>query len=903
MSSNRTYNIWRATDTMYAAIHNDMLATQKERLIEKAELRPWVKSCLVFQENFSKNISNNKHIQNVMCCIQVMIAILAAISITWSASVDLALFGLVGLMHKCAVAGVMCMSMYSCLLTSLQNITFGIQGAGWIRTQKLRLVEIKLFRSPFMPDPTLGKTQAVKEYLNYYALEKIALKKIYNATAYGQNIDEQWFNKNAMPIELRARMALTMHARISANSHENQRRVSRLLTAEYDHLLSLVDPGNCFDKVSDSGLTSFINQVYVISKNKEISEEQIKQLFTEEQLSGEKHFVKMIALQSMLRVAYFAQAHANQIDVQLISDGNHEWHQLTYSQREEKKKLAFRWALVRHLHRQKRKVTNAIIGHYVFMKLVVPAFCFFTALMPGGFSILSLSPVTKIVSMIGKGWESILCVCFWFTGVVNYLASTRKDVEKICAKLCAFVSQYIIHLTNRSSVSILPVKRSFISSNLMLRFIIAISMAAASCAFTIMNIQKLLHNPAIVGAETILGFLFRDVSPWLQPLFMPLSIVLSVISAVLSYIYVAKYYSLDRIPTPKHKSGYETFHLRVAYIIKHNFNFKKYPMSKIAKLFGSVIAIFQSIVFLVSALDVMSFTVASLLMPSVFLICSARNRKDIEAGFDLYNQWYHKLDINFFARFYTWFDEKLKAKKDLKVHVEPASTQTSSREKVDKMFTNGANESDCQAESAKIPQTNNDPIRTPPRAQDDATGSTSSPVSVAAKAVETDQTVGSNFQTQEDKSQSPGRASCTGTPSSISSGVTDGSQSPRSNSSDDECGNQRLKDSIEGREVVSMCNSSKNRRKSDSAASPQSAIRAADIRPKSCSPSLFPFIPGEVREIEESLEGKDPKSLNVFRQNGYVGVTAIFSEEGRSRSVLGLQATPKGRHYKGWPAE
>jgi len=899
--SGYTYNIWRATDTIYAAIHKDTLATQKERLIEEAELRPWVKSYLSFQSNLLKNITNNRYIQNFMCCIQVMIAVLAAISITWSASVNLALFGFVGLMHKSAVICVMFMSMYSCILTSLQNMFFGLQGVGLIRAQKLRLVEIKLFRSPFMPDPMLGKTQAVKEYLNYYALEKIALKKIYNATAYDQNIDKQWFNKTVMPIELRARMVLTMHARFSLDSHDNQRRVSRLLTAEYNHLLSLIDPDNFFDKESDAKLSDFVEQVYLISKNKEISEEQLKQLFTQEELSAEQHFAKMIALQSLLRVAYFARAHADQIDIQLTQDDHHEWKHLSYAEREAKKKLAFRWTLVRHLHRQKRKVANAIIGHYVFMKLVVPAFCFFTALMPGGFSILSLSPVTKIVSMIGKGWESILCVCFWFTGVVNYLSSTRKDVEKVCAKLCAFVSQYIIHITSRTSTSISPIMGSFTDINMLLRFIVAISMTVASCAFTIINIQKLLHNPAIVGAETVLGILFRDISPWLQPVFMPMSIALSVISAVLGYLYVAKYYSVDRIPTPKLKSGYETIHLRIAYIINHNFNFKKHPMSKIAKLFGTLIAVFQTIVFLVSALDVMSFAVAALLIPSVFLICSAKNRKDIESGFDLYNQWYDKLDINFYSEFYVWFAEKLRPKKDLKVNVEAEYSQ-STFDKADKGVNSDRTRFNPLAEHGKksMPQPANAGIGTPPRGQEsETTTNTSSPVSVAAKSIEKDQ-VDCGLQASGNK-DSPSRSSGFGTPSSVSSGVTDRSQSPSSNFSDDEGANEKKHFKKDDNEVANIDCAQNMRRKSDSEAIHQHESPCAEVRAKSCSPSLFPPMPDNIIGSVESFGSMIDEELDISSQA--VNNLRAFTHESKSRSVLEPTITPKGRHHKGWPVD
>lgn len=673
----KVHNIWQISQKLKAKIDKDLAAIQTSVDHDENEIRPWVKSLISYQQNGLSNFTNSQLVHRLICSIQIMIAIFAAISISWSAAVSLSLFGLRGFLHSIAVGGVIIMSTFSCLLTGLENMIYGLKGVGSMRFQKLRMLEIKLFRSPFIPDPLCankdpvsGKTQAVINYLNYHEYEKTAQDAVYKTIAQDARIDRQLLSEDGeMPIELRAHMTTVMAADFTRHSFVNQKRLQKNLIDEFTRLSRALDPSNKYNQPDDEFLPNFLTTLYRYSGDNTISDKAITDICDRSRLSSliskathKNHAenelidrsIEIIAAHMLHRIAYFARQHVEELDKQLRKENNKEWCEQTEAQREIRCQRAFRWTVIRYLQRKTQKLSSSITGHYLFMKIFVPLFCILSALFPGGFTILSSSPVTRIVGQLGKGWESMVSLWFWFSGAVNYMASTRKDITKVCAKICNHINRHIVYM--RGSLDTLLPRRWMPTYNEGLRLICALSMALASCMFSYRGIKQLLQSPSEAGAQYLISLLFHNVAPWLETMFMPICVTLAAVSAVLSYTNVVKYFSLDRMPAPKFCKNQSTWRSLLSYLINHNIDLNRHPSGKIAKFAGTVVAVFQTMVFYVSASTLMGHTLVMCLMPSVLAVCIAKNRKDIESGFDLFNQWENKLKRTDFKKiFNTWF--------------------------------------------------------------------------------------------------------------------------------------------------------------------------------------------------------------------------------------------------------
>ena len=84
-----------------------------------------------------------------------------------------------------------------------------------------------------MPKPEGGKTKALVEYMNYYAIEKSVFRMINKVWSNNTSIHSDILNANWIPIELKARMALVMRAKQASDPLNNQRRICRLIRDEY----------------------------------------------------------------------------------------------------------------------------------------------------------------------------------------------------------------------------------------------------------------------------------------------------------------------------------------------------------------------------------------------------------------------------------------------------------------------------------------------------------------------------------------------------------------------------------------------------------------------------------------------------------------------------------------------
>ncbi len=673
----KVLNIWQISKQLKSSIDVDYNKIQKSIYHDECEIRPWVKRLISYQQNGFDQFTNTKLAHRVICATQIMIAIFAAISISCSAAVSLTLFGLSGILHTIAVGGIIIMSTFSCLLTGLENIIYGLKGVGSMRFQKLRMLEIQLFRSPFIPDtlcankdPVSGKTQAVINYLNYHEYEKTAQAAVYKAIAHGACIDQELLSEDGeMPIELRAHMAAIMAAKFTRHSFVNQKRLQKSLIDEFTRLSKALDPSNKYNQPDVEFIPEFLTTLYKYSGYNTISDQAVMDICDHRKLaeipskSSQKNqyennaidlSIETIAVHMLHRIAYFARQHVEALDKQLQKENNKAWCEQTDEERDLQGKKAFRWIIIRYLQRKTHKISSSITGHYLFMKILVPVFCWMSALFPGGFTILSSSPVTRIVGLVGKGWESILSLWFWFSGVLNYMTSTKKDITKVCAKICNHIDRHIVYV--RGSLESLLPRRWMPTYNEGFRLVCALSMALASCVFSYIGIKQLLQSPSEVGAQYLISLLFHNVAPWLETMFIPLCVTLSAVSAVLSYTNVVKYFSLDRMPVPKFNKNQSTWRSLLSYIVNHNIDLKRHPSGKITKFIGTVIAVFQTMVFYVSASTVMSHALVMCLMPSVLAVCIAKNRKDIESGFDLFNQWENQLKKTDFKKvFKSWF--------------------------------------------------------------------------------------------------------------------------------------------------------------------------------------------------------------------------------------------------------
>jgi hypothetical protein len=657
--TNTTDDIWDATHLLMSRVSKEKSKINKELSIDEKELREWFRWIVRNSRILCNYAVNSWPVHWFLCGIQIMIVLFAAISLSASAAVNLTAYGLQGLVYNASILGIWLMSTISCAQTMFENVYFGMKGIGYLRFHRLRMIEVKLFRSPFIPDPICAnrdplcdKTKSVIEYLNYYAYEKSAQKAISDAVVNNRWIDDHRLTSEQMPIELRAHMILMMVARTSGDINVNHKILSRSFIDQYADLIGKVDKNQNFEKdvaVEDP----FVNDLYSSAISPQGSTTVTE---NKEDIGSQQYYIKLITMTKLARIAYFARAHIEAVTDTLVREKNPAWVMLAKKDRTRKIKQAFRWTLVQYMRRQSQKVSDAVIANHPLMKYFVPIFSTSFALIPGGLSMLSSSPVLTFVKYTGKSWETMVCVWFWFCGVTNFMTSTKKDIRKVCAKICRYINRHLVYQTT-------PIKRInneswWPSINTVLQVLCAASMTVAATIFMILNITKLLSAPGDVGAHYVLNLLFNHVAPWLEPIFIPLCCLLSALSAFLTYNYTTKYYSSERIPKPKVGLDKQTaFIARWSYLLRHNFDLTRHPVGKILKIIASIVALSQSIVFIVSASSVMGPWLLLAMMPSVFAICSARNRKDIESAFDLYNQWHHPhpLTTDLVDEYQAWF--------------------------------------------------------------------------------------------------------------------------------------------------------------------------------------------------------------------------------------------------------
>lgn len=639
MAKSKTVNIWKIFEILSRDFTEDLHETDKEKRCEDQELRQWMVNLIKCIKNLITLVKKGQFLKKFLCAIQLMVTVFAAVSVTWSAALNLAILGLTGYVFTFAVASIMTMSLYVCLLTAFQNLSTQYKEKEIMRYQKLRMVEIKLFRSPDMPDIESGKTKSLVEYMGYYVIEKKVYKAIDGVNAYNARIDDQLLKSVKIPIELRARMAFAMSARMSAESSMGQRRISRLIRSEY---INLYDDINR-DSEKDTNTDDFIRRLYTEAGSENISKGFIRESCSQREVKSTKEWVaKVIVMHSLCRFAFFAKKYGDELSAMLEKEKNSVWMGLSREEKEAQKLKAFRWSIKQNLKRQNKKVSNAFTGYFFFIQIALPCFFLLSAILPAGFGILASSPVTKIVSMLGRGMESQLCIWFWLCGAANYLISSRKEVGKVWRKIFELISKKIIQ--KESSNPEIEKHTLRFSMNMAFRFLIAVSMAYASTLFMKAGVSQILDTPSLVGGDLVFALLFVGWMPWLKPLLLPLCSFLSMIGTVLSYCHVAKYYADKHIPRPKRgkvcmrkQTGWKRSYQRLLYLYRHNFDFKKNRVSRILKLIGSLIAILQTMVFYVSAAHMVGSLCAMLLMPSVLLIISATNRKNIDSGIDLYH--------------------------------------------------------------------------------------------------------------------------------------------------------------------------------------------------------------------------------------------------------------------------
>ena len=657
--TNTTDDIWDATHLLMSRVSKEKSKINKELSIDEKELREWFRWIVRNSRILCNYAVNSWPVHWFLCGIQIMIVLFAAISLSASAAVNLTAYGLQGLVYNASILGIWLMSTISCAQTMFENMYFGMKGIGYLRFQRLRMIEVKLFRSPFIPDPMCAnrdphcdKTKPVIEYLNYYAYEKSAQKAISDAVVNNRWIDDHRLTSEQMPIELRAHMILMMVARTSGDINVNHKILSRSFIDQYADLIGKVDKNQNFEKdvaVEDP----FVDDLYSSATTPQGS---ITVTENNEDIGSQEYYIKLITMTKLARIAYFARKHIKVLTQTLERERNPAWVKLNKKDKDQKILQAFRWTLVQYMRRQSQKVSDAVIANHPLMKYFVPIFSTSFALIPGGLSMLSSSPVLTFVKYTGKSWETMVCVWFWFCGVTNFMTSTKKDIRKVCAKICRYINRHLVYQTT-------PIKRInneswWPSINTVLQVLCAASMTVAATIFMILNITKLLSAPGDVGAHYVLNLLFNHVAPWLEPIFIPLCCLLSALSAFLTYNYTTKYYSSERIPKPKVGLDKQTaFIARWSYLLRHNFDLTRHPVGKILKIIASIVALSQSIVFIVSASSVMGPWLLLAMMPSVFAICSARNRKDIESAFDLYNQWHHPLTTDLVDEYQAWFSK------------------------------------------------------------------------------------------------------------------------------------------------------------------------------------------------------------------------------------------------------
>ena len=659
--------------------HLDELARSNQEIQQQIiEKRQWVIALQALIKKIHRSISNNQNWHDLFCMIQLMVTVFASLSVTWSAVANLAFFGLSGFFYITCVAAIMSMSAFTCLLAAVQYVKFGMDGSRFLRYQKLRSIEIKLFRSPDMPKPEGGKTKALVEYMNYYAIEKSVFRMINKVWSNNTSIHSDILNANWIPIELKARMALVMRAKQASDPLNNQRRICRLIRDEYSRIYDKINEEVASHSMSEK---CYISQIYANAKYDRLNEPSLTVASIEDAQDIEQWMVKLLVAHIMHRFAFFARKHGEEQDKMLSKEGNGYWGKLSAQQKKHQMIKAFRWSIKQHLKRQNKKVSNINVGHF-FMYLLKTCFIISVAVLPSGFGLLASSPVASIINFIGVSWSCQLIAWFWFSGVVDYMTTSRKDAEKTWVKICEFVNKNFIQKESKNP-QIEQHTWSF-SLDMFFRGFVAFSMACARALFTYNSIAKLVRNPATIGGRLLFYRLFKLLMPWLEPLFLPFCASLSFVDGLLHFAQITKYYSLRHLPRPmrgvikdERLGSWSGIKQRVNYFLIHNFDFSKRPVPKLLKLAGSIVAVLQTMVLYVSAQQVLGTWLALLLMPGAALVLNASNRSAVELGTDLWHQYVNSeyFDINLKNKYQSWFQVKRKSERN------PSSNNRSASDK------------------------------------------------------------------------------------------------------------------------------------------------------------------------------------------------------------------------------
>ena len=647
--------IFHIEKALFQGIQSDIGKTEKEKKKEESELRPWFAEIVNLTKNIWTRVKKDKLYIYMLDIAQVMLAIFAAVSTTGFAVYSLGIFGVHGILQAGFVLGIAVVSTLSNVFTVAHKICFSSEGNIRFCYQKIRMIEIKLFRSPYMPDPRDKKTEAIRQYMHYYNCEKWVFSEIRKIQEAGYSLDMK--KLESIPNDLRVLLLFAMYSRISASPDLNQRRIFRDIAKKHEEIYRLIDQANNGKLHSE-----LLSILYTESISSAVTVDESKfNIKGNEHVNDEDKISQMIAIYAVKRFAHFARVHIEEQSKQLVEQANKSWLSLSDQDRETRKKKAFRWALKQHLKRQNKKIKNAYLGSSMSMRLVMPIFLLCTAVGPWGFSMLSSSPVTRIISMLGRGCKSTLCVWFWFCGAANHFFSKKRDVEKSWEKVCQYVYKYVI-VRDKDEFG-LERKTWYLSQNNLLRMGLAILMALSYCVFTVFGINRLLLDPSIVGGEKVLGVVFEVAIPWMRPIFIPICWILCFCSEVLAAAHASKYYAVEHIPKPKR--GYakqKVQRVRRAFdylysVMNRSFDFKRKPVYGLAKLCATSVACAQTLVFYVSAINVCSYFLAITLIPCAFLTFNAVNRKCVDVGGDflhlLNNPRFFNFDLK--ALYPNWF--------------------------------------------------------------------------------------------------------------------------------------------------------------------------------------------------------------------------------------------------------
>ena len=626
-------------------INKDTVKTRKEKKKEESELRPWFAGLMKFITNIWVGIKKDKLYIYMLDAIRIMLAIFATVSTTGFAVYSLGIFGIHGVLQVGLVLGIAVMSTLSNVFTVAHKIYFSSGGNIKFCYQKMRMVEIKLFRSPYIPDPIDRKTEALKQYMHYYNYEKWVFSEIRKIHEAGYSLDMK--KLESIPSNLRVLLCFAIYSRMSSSPDLNQRRIFRDIAKKYEEIYRRVDQAN--NGESHSGLLSALYHEAINSAV--LVDEKEFNLHGKACVNDEDKICQMIAIYSVKRFAYFARTHIEEQSNYLVDQANESWLSLSVQDQENRKKKAFRWALKQHIKRQNKKIKNAYLRGSVLMRLVMPIFLLCTAVGPWGLSLLSSSPVTKIIKVLGRGYESTLCIWFWFCGAANHFFSKKRDVEKSWERVCQYIYRYMI--VNDKDECGIERKTWYLSQDNILRAGLACLMALSYCVFTVFGINRLLLDPSIVGGEKILAFVFEVAMPWIKPIFIPICWALCFCSEALSAAQTAKYYAVEHIPKPKRgRSERQASRLKRIFdyqykIINRSFDFKRKPVYSLAKLYATSVALAQTLVFCVSAMNVCSYFFTIILSPCAFLTFNAVNRKCVDLGGDFLHAFNNPRFFNF----------------------------------------------------------------------------------------------------------------------------------------------------------------------------------------------------------------------------------------------------------------